>query len=116
MRDPDVRRRQHRQHVLPGRHVLEDRVRVRAWDGRRCREGVLAMTDDERKDELAEETIEDLEAPAAAQDDVAGGVTKCATPTCGGDSTVSTFCRGVTCSKTAAECQLGTAAVVVKAF
>ena len=74
------------------------------------------MTEEERNAEGAGESIEDLEAPAAAQDDVAGGVTKCATPTCGGDSTVSTFCRGVTCSKTAAECALGTAAVIVKAF
>ena len=74
------------------------------------------MTDDERRSEGLEESIEDLEAPATAQDDVAGGKTKCVTPTCGGDSTVSTFCRGVTCSKTASECALQTAAVVVKAF
>jgi hypothetical protein len=74
------------------------------------------MTDEELNAEGAGESIEDLEAPAAAQDDVAGGVTKCVTPTCGGDSTVSTFCRGVTCSKTASECALQTAAVVVKAF
>jgi hypothetical protein len=74
------------------------------------------MSDEELGAEGAGESIEDLEAPAAAQDDVAGGVTKCATPTCGGDSTVSTFCQGVTCSKTASQCALGTAAVVVKAF
>ena len=74
------------------------------------------MTEEERNAEGAGESIEDLEAPAAAQDDVAGGVTECATPTCGGDSTVSTFCQGVTCSKTASQCALGTAAVVVKAF
>ena len=74
------------------------------------------MSDEELGAEGAGEAIEDLEAPAAAQDDVAGGVTKCATPTCGGDSTVSTFCQGVTCSKTASQCALGTAAVVVKAF
>jgi hypothetical protein len=74
------------------------------------------MTDEERNAEGAGESIEDLEAPAAAQDDVAGGVTKCATPTCGGDSSVSTFCHMPTCSKTAASCSLETAAVVVRAF
>ncbi len=35
------------------------------------------MTDEERKEEGAEEAIEDLEAPAAAQDDVAGGLGPC---------------------------------------
>ena len=74
------------------------------------------MSDEELGAEGAGESIEDLEAPAAAQDDVAGGSIKCATPTCGGDSTISTFCKGVTCSKTASECGLGTAAVIVKAF
>ena len=74
------------------------------------------MTDEELNAEGAGESIEDLEAPAAAQDDVAGGKTKCVTPTCGGDSTVSTFCQGVTCSKTKSACALDTAAVVVRAF
>jgi hypothetical protein len=74
------------------------------------------MTDEERNAEGAEESIEDLEAPAEAQGDVAGGVVKCATPTCGGDSTVSTFCQGITCSKTKSQCSLDTAAVVVRAF
>ena len=32
------------------------------------------MTDDERKQEGADEEIEDLEAPAEAQEDVAGGL------------------------------------------
>jgi hypothetical protein len=54
------------------------------------------MTDEQRSDEGAEETIEDLDAPAAAQSDVAGGMcmapselcrkpteyTGCAKPTC----------------------------------
>ena len=31
------------------------------------------MTDEERKDEAAEDTIEDLDAPADPQEDVAGG-------------------------------------------
>jgi hypothetical protein len=39
------------------------------------------MTDKERKDEGAEEAIEDLEAPAEQQDDVAGGAEICASPT-----------------------------------
>jgi hypothetical protein len=39
------------------------------------------MTDDERAKEAAEEQIEDLEAPAEQQGDVAGGAGKCAPPT-----------------------------------
>ena len=39
------------------------------------------MTDEERNDEGAEEAIEDLDAPADAQDDVAGGAAPiCAKP------------------------------------
>ena len=73
------------------------------------------MTDAENRAEGAEESIEDLEAPAAAQGDVAGGVIKCVTPTCGGDSSVSTFCQGATCTRqtTESKCSLQTAAVVV---
>lgn len=47
------------------------------------------MTDEERSDEGGEEAVEDLEAPAAAQEDVAGGAgcgrpsLDCASPTCG---------------------------------
>ena len=42
------------------------------------------MTDEQRNEEGAEEAIEDLEAPAAAQEDVAGGKipeTYCRAPT-----------------------------------
>jgi hypothetical protein len=39
------------------------------------------MTDKERKDEGAEETVEDLEAPAEDQSDVVGGRGKCTPPT-----------------------------------
>jgi hypothetical protein len=74
------------------------------------------MTEEERRTEGTEESIEDLEAPAAAQDEVAGGATKCVYPTCAGDSGVSTFCRGKTCAATASECALQTAAIVVKAM
>jgi hypothetical protein len=35
------------------------------------------MTDDERRDEGAEEAIEDLEAPATSQGDVVGGIGPC---------------------------------------
>ncbi len=72
------------------------------------------MTEEERSAEGVEEAIEDLEAPADAQENVAGGVIKCVPPTCAGDSDISTFCRTPTCAKTAAECRLDTAAVVVK--
>ena len=68
------------------------------------------MTDEER----IEEQIEDLEAPAAAQHDVAGGVTRCALPTCNGDSTVSVFCKDKTCSASVQDCQLQSGAIVVR--
>ncbi len=54
------------------------------------------MTDEERQDEGAEEAIEDLEAPAAAQDDVAGGVIACNLPTKGCSNptcTSQTWCK-----------------------
>jgi hypothetical protein len=72
------------------------------------------MTDEERQAEGAGEAIEDLEAPADAQGDVAGGKIVCVAPTCG-DTSVSTFCQGVTCSKTKAYCDLQTAANVLHA-
>lgn len=53
------------------------------------------MTDDPRKEEAAEESIEDLEAPAAAQADVAGGEI-CAEPT--------EFCAQPSCIDTARAC------------
>jgi hypothetical protein len=71
------------------------------------------MTDEERREEGAEEAIEDLEAPGAAQEDVVGGKTLCLGPTCQGDSLVSTFCHVPTCKASKAGCQLDTGAVVV---
>jgi hypothetical protein len=72
------------------------------------------MTEEERKQEGADESIEDLEAPAAAIADVAGGVgTACSKPTCLNQSSVSTFCQGITCGFTMSRCDLGTASVVV---
>jgi hypothetical protein len=59
------------------------------------------MTDDERNQEGGEETLEDLEAPAAAQDDVAGGQI-CGSRSCGNPSLV---CLDPTCgSKTYTKC------------
>jgi hypothetical protein len=52
------------------------------------------VTDEERKDEAAEEKIEDLEAPADQQEDVAGGL--CAKPT--------TICVEPTCVDTVTRC------------
>jgi len=74
------------------------------------------MTDEEREQELAEDTIEDLEAPAAAQGDVAGGRDQCATPTCvGPHSAVKVYCRGITCKVTGQECpDLLTGILIVK--
>jgi hypothetical protein len=40
------------------------------------------MTGGERNEEGSEDVVEDLEAPAAAQDDVAGGAMGCAPPSC----------------------------------
>ncbi|HEY2600448.1 MAG TPA: hypothetical protein VGI67_02755 [Thermoleophilaceae bacterium] len=53
------------------------------------------MIDEERKDEGNEEEIEDLEAPADQQEDVAGG-NICAKPT--------TFCVPPTCIDTKVDC------------
>jgi hypothetical protein len=72
------------------------------------------MTDDERNDELVEETIEDLEAPAWTQD-VAGGANTCATPTCVGGTKVSTYCERPTCTFTAHNCYDNTKTVIVYA-
>jgi hypothetical protein len=71
------------------------------------------MTDEERREEGAEEGIEDLEAPGAAQEEVVGGLTRCQQPTCVGNTDVSTFCRQPTCKATKQDCQLETAAVVI---
>lgn len=53
------------------------------------------MTDEERKDEGAEEGIEDLEAPADQQENVAGGDI-CAKPT--------TICTDPSCITTVTKC------------
>jgi hypothetical protein len=55
------------------------------------------MTADEHGDEGAEEAIEDLEAPAESQSDVAGG----AGPGCGLPSMI---CLGTTCKDSESNC------------
>jgi hypothetical protein len=59
------------------------------------------VTEDEREKEGAEEQVEDLQAPAEAQDDVAGGAGGCSPPTCGKPSV---RCGGNTCVVTDAYC------------
>ena len=55
------------------------------------------MTDEERKEEGADEAIEDLEAPAAAQEDVAGGLGPCKpTNRCAPVNTVVHTCQDPT--------------------
>lgn len=74
------------------------------------------MTDDERE-EGAEEAIEDLEAPAAAQRDVAGGLmdgpVKCATPTCI-RATINVWCVPPTCAQSLQDCDNYTKDIIVK--
>lgn len=53
------------------------------------------MSEHERDDEGAPEPIEDLDAPAGAQEDVAGGAA-CGSP--------SVICQAPTCTDTAAKC------------
>ena len=53
------------------------------------------MSEHERSDEGAPEAIEDLDAPAGAQEDVAGGAA------CGSPSVV---CQAPTCDATSARC------------
>jgi hypothetical protein len=62
------------------------------------------MTDQEKNQEGAEESIEDLEAPAEAQGDVAGGkcsvTLQCLMPTCIGTCSNLTSGGGCTTKKT----------------
>lgn len=71
------------------------------------------MTDEEREDDAAEVSIEDLEAPAAAQGDVAGGANRCASPTCVGLTKVKVFCTRPTCTDTSQDCTDLTGTLVV---
>jgi hypothetical protein len=66
------------------------------------------MTDEQREHEGAEEAIEDLEAPAAAQDDVAGGAA-CDSPSCN----YTVLCLGGTCKLTKTTCEKGSGKIIV---
>ena len=67
----------------------------------------------EERNEGAEEEIEDLEAPAVAQGDVAGGAKACMQPTCKNQSKVVGLCEGETCVATAFDCTAETHYVTV---
>ncbi len=70
------------------------------------------MTDKEREREGAEERIEDLEAPAEAQEDVAGGGLAChPAGTCGKPSAVCP--DDFSCKATSAECRLDSRKIVI---
>lgn len=63
------------------------------------------MTDELEDDEAAEEAVEDLEAPAAAIDDVAGG---------GCQQFTAIICISPTCAATKFECQTASGGGVVR--
>jgi hypothetical protein len=70
------------------------------------------MTDEER---MEEESIEDLEAPATAQDGVAGGGMVCIDPTCAeADTHIPALCTPPTCRATKSGCGFDTSAIVVR--
>ena len=71
--------------------------------------------DEENIDEAAAEEVEDLEAPAAALDNVAGGAMGCIPPSClSKDSGVVTLCNAPTCKDTKDPiCDSGTHVVIV---
>ncbi len=72
---------------------------------------------DEHRDEAAEELIEDLEAPAEAQRDVAGGLMDptagCASPTCV-RSKVNVWCVKPTCAMSLQDCDNYSKDIIVK--
>jgi hypothetical protein len=69
------------------------------------------MTDAEPSNE---EQIEDLEAPAAAQAQVAGGAHGCIQPSCAdANSQVEVLCASATCRDTKSGCEWDTHAIVV---
>jgi hypothetical protein len=72
------------------------------------------MTDDERNAEGTGEPIEDLEAPAAAQADVAGG--NCASPTCLRSTKIRVYCDQPTCHDTVQVCDGPSGGIVVSLY
>lgn len=73
------------------------------------------MTDEEREQEGTAEAIDDLEAPADSQGNVAGGANTCATPTCVGATKVKVYCERPTCTITVQNCYDNTGTVIVYA-
>jgi hypothetical protein len=75
------------------------------------------MTDEEMRREGADEAIEDLDAPLAAQGDVVGGRVVCAKPTdvCapGNTTGVETYCNKPTCSATKSACGQASSVILV---
>jgi hypothetical protein len=72
------------------------------------------VTEDERRDEGSEEMVEDLEAPASAQKDVAGGKMGCIEPSCIAQASDRiTLCNLPTCKATKAACDADTHDIVV---
>lgn len=72
------------------------------------------MTDEERQREGAEEPIEDLEAPAEAQADVAGGGMACRpSPTCGTPSVMCGLDQAGSCEVTSAACDQNSHRIVI---
>lgn len=65
------------------------------------------MTSEPHEDEVSEEAIEDLQAPAEAQGDVAGG--DCTSPTC----SYSVLCLGGTCKFTRSTCEGGSGKIII---
>ena len=70
------------------------------------------MTDEERANESAEESIEDLEAPADMQKNLSGG--SCYNPTCqNAESSVTGVCIDPTCRATTAGCGGGDSKTII---
>lgn len=67
------------------------------------------MTDERHDEEGAEEGIEDLEAPAEAQEDVAGGAGCSDSPSCN----YTVLCLGGTCKLTKTTCEQGSGKIIV---
>ena len=71
----------------------------------------ITVNDEARDD--GEEKIEDLEAPAAVQQDVTGGLIDCIDPTCGNNSKTRAWCQDNTCNATKWVCNNATGYVVI---
>lgn len=70
------------------------------------------MRDEERGGGDAGELIEDLEAPAAAQGEIAGGYDACVTPTCK-VNTLAVYCHLPTCRDSSYNCYGASDKIVV---